>query len=89
MNIEVHTELSRSMTMHPVSGFKFEVKDYGQVGIIDIRLKICNYKQFDLQQQPCVHALATCKHNQLVHNSFYAHFYTTVVLVDAYAESIH
>ena len=77
------------MTVHPVSQFEFEVKERGCVEIVNILEKKCSCRYVDLQQLPCAHALAVCRHVRLSYNSLCSHYYTTEVNVATYAKVIH
>ncbi|KAJ4726137.1 Zinc finger, PMZ-type, partial [Melia azedarach] len=87
--IDKQLELSRPMTVEPVSRNEFEVKHRGTVEVVHLQEKTCSCRRFDLSQLPCAHALAACRHICLSHNSLCAHYYTTNTWMNAYAESIH
>ena len=87
--IDKQLELSRPMTVEPVSRNEFEVKHRGIVEVVHLQEKTCSCRRFDLSQLPCAHALAACRHIRLSHNSLCTHYYTTNTWMNAYAESIH
>ncbi|KAJ4716950.1 MuDR family transposase [Melia azedarach] len=75
--LDQQIELSRTMTVHPVSRFEFEVRERENVEVVDIRAKQCSCKYLDIQQLPCSHSLAACQHIRLSHHSLCSHYYTT------------
>lgn len=46
VNVDEQTELSLSMTIHPMSYFEFEAKVRWNVKIVDIQEKKCSYRYF-------------------------------------------
>lgn len=81
--------MSLSITVHQVSRFEFEVKDSWNVEIVNIREKKCSCRYIQIQQLPCPHTLAACRHLCLPHNALCSHYYTTNAQVAVYAEPIH
>ncbi|KAJ4715080.1 MuDR family transposase [Melia azedarach] len=72
--IDEQTELSRTMNVYPALRFEFEVKDKDKVDIVDIQEKTCSCGYFQLQQLPCAHALAVCRHIRLSHHSLCSNY---------------
>ncbi|CAL9000832.1 unnamed protein product, partial [Prunus brigantina] len=52
-------------------------------------VKINDVEKFDLEQLPCKHAIAVCRHLKLNPYSFASSYYTHATWATAYAESIY
>ncbi|KAH9681546.1 SWIM-type domain-containing protein [Citrus sinensis] len=69
---------------------EFIVKDGDLDGHVDVLQKTCSCNEFQIDQFPCEHVVAVCKHMRTY--SVYdlcAHYYSVNAWVTAYAESIY
>lgn len=87
--IDELTKLSQTMIVYSVSYFEFKVSNWDNVDIVDLWEKKCSCGYFEIQQLPCVHALAACKHIQLSYHSLCFNYYIIDMHVAIYAEPIH
>ncbi|KAH9778230.1 SWIM-type domain-containing protein [Citrus sinensis] len=69
---------------------EFIVKDGDLDGHVDVLQKTCSCNEFQIDQFPCEHVVAVCKHmrNYSVYD-LCAHYYSVNAWVTAYAESIY
>src|SRR5262249_29177785 len=55
---------------------------------VNLNLKTCSCREFDLDQIPCAHALAVARSRRINPYTLCSRYYTAAALVDAYAEPI-
>ncbi|XP_038695538.1 uncharacterized protein LOC119992830 [Tripterygium wilfordii] len=72
-----------------ISHSEYYVRDGDQDGQVDLQNKTCSCRVFDLDQLPCVHALAACRVRNISFNSMCAPYYTNEAIILAYAEPIY
>ncbi|KAK2653547.1 hypothetical protein Ddye_013403 [Dipteronia dyeriana] len=76
--------------VQPIDYTKYAVKDNeGKVWTIDLELRTCTYRKFDLDMLPCAHAIAVCRHTRVPKERLCSDYFTTQWLQTAYAPSIH
>ncbi|XP_038698032.1 uncharacterized protein LOC119995596 [Tripterygium wilfordii] len=81
--------MSQRLNVQPISHSEYYVRDGDQDGQVDLQNKTCSCRVFDLDQLPCVHALAACRVRNISFNSLCSPYYTNEALMLAYAEAIY
>lgn len=79
---------SRTMNVIPISVYQFNVGCGDARGVVDLVSKTCSCKVWDIDQMPCVHAIAACRERTYMLNTLWSPYYTTEMLLIAYAEAI-
>ncbi|XP_038719834.1 uncharacterized protein LOC120012484 [Tripterygium wilfordii] len=74
------------LNVQPISHNKYYVRDGDQDGQVDLQNKTCSCQVFDLDQLPCVHALAACRVRNISFNSMCSLYYTNKAIMLAYVE---
>ncbi|KAK3221375.1 hypothetical protein Dsin_008400 [Dipteronia sinensis] len=83
-------EKSQQCVVQPIDYTKYVVKDNeGIVWTVDLELRTCTCRKFDLDRLPCAHAIAVCKHIRVPKERLCSDYFTTQWLQTAYALSIH
>ncbi|KAK2642361.1 hypothetical protein Ddye_024124 [Dipteronia dyeriana] len=78
-HIKSNQEKSQLCIVQPIDYTKYAVKDNeGKVWTVDLELRTCTCRMFDLNMLPCAHAIVV-----------YIDYFTTQWLQTAYAPSIH
>ncbi|CAL2246841.1 unnamed protein product [Prunus armeniaca] len=58
-------------------------------GLVNLQNCSCTCRKFDLEQLPCKHAIAVCRHLKLNPDSLASSYYTRATWAAAYAKSIY
>ncbi|KAI5343776.1 hypothetical protein L3X38_011652 [Prunus dulcis] len=77
-----------SLQVSSIEAYSFHVYDGSCVEVVNLEGKCCTCREFDLDQLPCAHACAVCRHRQISCYPMCSKYYTTNSLVIAYAEPI-
>ncbi|KAH9751900.1 SWIM-type domain-containing protein [Citrus sinensis] len=83
-------EKSHTYPVIQINFHEFIVKDGDLDGHVDVLQKICSCNEFQIDQLPCEHVVAVCKHmrNYSVYD-LCSHYYSVNAWVTTYAESIY
>ncbi|XP_038713386.1 uncharacterized protein LOC120007256 [Tripterygium wilfordii] len=88
-HIRKRIDRSRRMDVTPISHIEYYVRDGCGNGEVNLHNRTCSCKKFDLQQLPCVHALAACANREIAVHSLCSRYYTNEAILVAYAEPIY
>ncbi|XP_008241004.1 PREDICTED: uncharacterized protein LOC103339486 [Prunus mume] len=77
------------MNVVKINDVEFNVLDGDLNGLVHLQNRSCTCRKFDLEQLPCKHAIAVCRHLKLNPYSFASSYYTRATWEAAYAESIY
>ncbi|XP_008224123.1 PREDICTED: uncharacterized protein LOC103323880 [Prunus mume] len=77
------------MNVVKINDVEFNVLDGDLNGLVHLQNRTCTCRKFDLEQFPCKHAIAVCRHLKLNPYSFAFSYYTRATWAAAYAESIY
>ncbi|CAL8136014.1 unnamed protein product [Prunus armeniaca] len=77
------------MNVVKINNVEFNVLDGDLNGLVHLQNRSCTCRKFDLEQLPCKHAIAVCRHLKLNPYSFASSYYTRATWAAAYAESIY
>ncbi|XP_024042932.1 uncharacterized protein LOC112099718 [Citrus clementina] len=69
--------------------YEFIVKDGDLDGHVNMLEKTCTCREFQLEQLPCVHAVAVCRHRDFSIYDYCSHYYSSDAWVLAYSETIY
>ncbi|XP_024039334.1 uncharacterized protein LOC112097969 [Citrus clementina] len=58
-------------------------------GHVNMLEKTCTCREFQLEQLPCVHAVAVCRHRDFSIYDYCSHYYSSDAWVLAYSETIY
>ncbi|KAK2645848.1 hypothetical protein Ddye_021043 [Dipteronia dyeriana] len=61
----------------------------GKVWTVDLELRTCTCRKFDLDMLPCAHAITVCRHTRVPKERLCSDYFTTQWLQTAYTPSIH
>ncbi|KAK2652103.1 hypothetical protein Ddye_011959 [Dipteronia dyeriana] len=76
--------------LQPIDYTKYAVKDNeGKMWTVDLELRICTCRKFDLDMLSCAHAIAVCRHTRVSKERLCSDYFTTQWLQTVYAHSIH
>ncbi|CAL8174561.1 unnamed protein product [Prunus armeniaca] len=75
--------------MVKINDMEYNVLDGDMNGLVHLQNYSCTCRKFDLEQLPCKHAIAVCRHLKLNPYSFASLYYTRATWAAAYAESIY
>ncbi|TXG66797.1 hypothetical protein EZV62_008072 [Acer yangbiense] len=87
--IGVKDEEAQYMRIYPITFYTFLIKDGGLDGNVDLTAKTCTCKEFDVDQLPCVHALACIRLRGFSFVDYCSPYYSSAFLVAAYSGEIH
>ncbi|KAI5341663.1 hypothetical protein L3X38_009538 [Prunus dulcis] len=85
---DIMEDMRKDMGVSPIEAYSFHVYDGCRVEVVNLERKCCTFREFDLDQLPCAHACAACRHRQISCYPMCSLYYTTNSLVIAYAEPI-
>ncbi|CAL9021434.1 unnamed protein product [Prunus brigantina] len=77
------------MNVVKINEVEYNVLDGDLNGLVHLQNRSCTCRKFDLEQLPCKHAIAVCRHLKLNPYSFASSYYTRATWAAAYAESIY
>ncbi|CAL8083959.1 unnamed protein product [Prunus armeniaca] len=77
------------MNVVKINDVEYNVLDGDLNGLVHLQNRSCTCRKFDLEQLPCKHAIAVCRHLKLNPYSFASSYYTRATWAAAYAESIY
>ncbi|CAL8996235.1 unnamed protein product [Prunus brigantina] len=77
------------MNVVKINDVEYNVLDGDMNGLVHLQNHSCTCRKFDLEQLPCKHAIAVCRHLNLNPYSFASSYYTRTTWAAAYAESIY
>ncbi|XP_020426520.1 uncharacterized protein LOC109950802 [Prunus persica] len=77
------------MNVAKINDVEYNVLDGDLNGLVHLANRSCTCRKFDLEQLPCKHAIAVCRHLNLNPYSFASSYYTRATWAAAYAESIY
>ncbi|CAL8109140.1 unnamed protein product [Prunus armeniaca] len=77
------------MNVVKINDMEYNVLDGDMNGLVHLQNYSCTCRKFDLEQLPCKHAIAVCRHLKLNPYSFAYSYYTRATWAAAYAESIY
>ncbi|XP_034202740.1 uncharacterized protein LOC117617471 [Prunus dulcis] len=77
------------MNVVKINDVEYNVLDGDLNGLVHLANRSCTCRKFDLEQLPCKHAIAVCRHLNLNPYSFASSYYTRATWAAAYAESIY
>ncbi|XP_021813085.1 uncharacterized protein LOC110756023 [Prunus avium] len=77
------------MNVVKINDVEYNVLDGDMNGLVHLQNHSCTCRKFDLEQLPCKHAIAVCRHLKLNSYSFASSYYTRATWAAAYAESIY
>lgn len=77
------------MNVVKINDMEYNVLDGDMNGLVHLQNYSCTCRKFDLEQLPCKHAIAVCRHLKLNPYSFASSYYTRATWAAAYAESIY
>ncbi|XP_038704741.1 uncharacterized protein LOC120000684 [Tripterygium wilfordii] len=82
-------ERALRMLVEPKSHIEFYVRDGFGDGEVNFHDKTCTCRKFQMQQLPCVHALAACRFRNVTVHFLCSWYYTNEAIMVAYAEPIY
>ncbi|KAK2653010.1 hypothetical protein Ddye_012866 [Dipteronia dyeriana] len=89
-HVKSNQEKSQLCVVQPTDYTKYVVKDNkGKLWTVDLELRTCTCRKFDLDMLPCAHAIVVCRHTRVPKERLYSDYFTTQWLQTAYAPSIH
>ncbi|KAK2653564.1 hypothetical protein Ddye_013420 [Dipteronia dyeriana] len=89
-HVKSNQEKSQLCVVQPIDYTKYVVKDNEcKVWTVDLELRTCTCRKFDLDMLPCAHAIAVCRHTRVPKERLCSDYFTTQWLQTAYAPSIH
>ncbi|KAK3199142.1 hypothetical protein Dsin_022557 [Dipteronia sinensis] len=87
--ISVKDDEARYMRIYPITFYTFLVKDGVLDGTVNLTTKTCTYREFDVDQLLCAHALACIRLQGFSFVDYCSPYYSSVFLVAAYSGEIH
>ena len=79
----------RRFNVTPLSTFEFEVRTIDFVTTVNLEAKTCSCRQFQLDQYPCIHAIAACRFRNLSLFHFCSEYYSVSSWRECYAYTIY
>ncbi|KAK0570847.1 hypothetical protein LWI29_007390 [Acer saccharum] len=76
---------SQRCEIHPIDYDRFKVQDQWSEAIVDLEQRSCSCREWDLDELPCIHAMAVATLKGKPINSLCSDFFTTGWLKQAYA----
>lgn len=73
------------MNVVKINDVEYNVLDGDLNGLVHLANRSCTCRKFDLEQLPCKHAIAVCRHLKLNPYSFASSYYTRTTWAAAYA----
>ena len=78
------------MLVSPINPNQYRVVGSNEIeGLVDLSNKTCTCRKFDLNQFPCVHAIARCMRRHIPFHVMTSRYNYAETLRAAYAESIY
>lgn len=77
------------MNVVKINDVEYNVLDGDLNGLVHLQNHSCTCRKFDLEQLPCKHAIAVCRHLKLNPYSFASSYYTRATWAVAYVESLY
>ena len=87
--LQARLAMSQPMFVSSISFHEFEVTNGNRKEIVNLHSKTCTCQEFDVDQFPCVHAVASCGDQNISYYEICSRYYTSEALVKAYVESIY
>ncbi len=84
-----HHENAQRMFVQPINPNEYRVIGNPMEGLVNLNTKSCTCRKFDLDQYPCVHAMAVCLNRRIDFHTMCSHYYHTSTHYIAYADSIY
>ncbi|KAK2657779.1 hypothetical protein Ddye_010831 [Dipteronia dyeriana] len=89
-HVKSNHEKSQLCVVQPIDYSKYAMKDNeGKVWTVDLELRTCTCRKFDLDMLPCAHAIVVCRHTRVPKERLSSDYFTTQWFQTAYAPSIH
>ncbi|XP_044373549.1 uncharacterized protein [Triticum aestivum] len=86
--LQRHVEAANTCTADPAGLGIFQVNDRGADFEVDIRLRTCSCKRWDLTGIPCCHGVAACRHDQIPPEEMVHSCYSIQTYLKAYEHII-
>ncbi|KAH9679403.1 SWIM-type domain-containing protein [Citrus sinensis] len=81
--------VSKNFRVINLNLYEFIVKDGDLDGHVNMLAKTCTCREFQLEQLPCVHAVAVCRHRDFSIYDYCFYYYSSDAWVLAYSETIY
>lgn len=79
----------RTFTVTPLSMYEFQVCTFEFSTTVNLESKTCACRQFQLDQYPCIHAIAACRYKNLSPYSYCSEYYSISLWRQCYANTIY
>ncbi|KAK3226064.1 hypothetical protein Dsin_005926 [Dipteronia sinensis] len=80
---------SQRCEIHPIDFHRFKVDDKWNEAIVDLEQRSCSCREWDLDELPCIHAMAVARIKGMPINALCSDFFTTGWLQHAYAMAVN
>ncbi|GMN47892.1 hypothetical protein TIFTF001_017065 [Ficus carica] len=88
--IRTNFSLGLTVTSRPADQFEYAVTNNAvQIWIVNMSKRTCTYRQFQVDQIPCPHAIAVCNHRRIDSYNYCSNYYTKDYLYACYAHVVH
>ncbi|KAL5544810.1 hypothetical protein UlMin_008594 [Ulmus minor] len=74
-------QLSMQMRLDPASDTIYTILDGDKNGVVDLQVRKCSCRRFQLEQLPCAHAMIAIWHSKRDVYDFYFKYYNSAVIV--------
>ena len=89
LKLNKQSEIASKMLVSPINPNQYRVVGSNEMeGLVDLSNKTCTCRKFDLNQFPCVHAIAANMRRHIPFHIMTSRYYYAETLRVAYAESI-
>ncbi|XP_051192230.2 uncharacterized protein [Lolium perenne] len=83
-----NTEFSRDVEVSPASGGVFGVESHGRDYVVELNMRACSCRRWQLTGIPCSHAIACMRHDRIKPESMVSSCYTLPTYMLAYGGQI-
>jgi hypothetical protein len=86
--LDRHTEVASSCMVYPTGGGIFSVSDKYGSNIVDINVRSCECRRWQLTGIPCCHAIACFRHDEISPETMVHECYSIATYMQAYGYNI-
>ena len=87
--LDKRSPIAQRMMVQPINPNEYRVTGAPSEGMVNFTTKSCTCRKFDLDQYPCIHAMAACRYRHLPYHVMCSSYYYAETLRVAYADSIY
>ncbi|XP_070003363.1 uncharacterized protein [Nicotiana sylvestris] len=82
-------DLAFTLNVFPVDSWHSRVEEEGITFLVDLNKRTCDYFQFQFDELPCIHAIATIEKRNIKKSNFCSHCYLKESWLKIYERQIH